>query len=378
MSITSHIFVRSCTASDTVRDKDLKIPAGIRVVRDIPYDAKGHLLDVSVTNGLCHILEDDAQQEADTTPTDDAVQTDDATRGIQSVNTIQKEPAAFLPEAAQIVRTNLPEKAAPLAVTLSCTQPSTALPDASSVRTLCTHPALPVIISIHGGGYVYGNKEVYQYYAANLAGNGFVVVNFNYRLAPKSKFPAPLEDTNNVLKWLVKNADTYKADLNNVFIVGDSAGAQIASQFGVIYSNPTYASLFDFQIPEEIKLRGLGLNCGRYSLKTDDNRPDKNGLMREYLGRNVVNGDPRLDILENVTKDYPASFIMSAVHDFLLPEAKPMYELLKTKKVKAVYKVYGSEEQTYMSHVFHCNLNLKEASECNREECEFFKRLMVS
>ena len=45
---------------------------------------------------------------------------------------------------------------------------------------------------------------------------------------------------------------------------------------------------------------------------------------------------------------------------------------------KAVYKVYGSDEQTYMSHVFHCNLNLKEASECNREECEFFKRLMVS
>lgn len=297
MSLTSFIFIKNCTASDTARDKNLKIPADIRVFRDIPYDIRGHLLDVSVPNNI--------------------------------YSSSEEKP-------------------------------------------------IPIIISIHGGGYVYGNKEVYQYYAANLAENGFVVVNFNYRLAPKSKFPAPLEDTNNVLKWLVKNADTYKADLNNVFIVGDSAGAQIASQFGVIYSNPTYASLFDFQIPEEIKLRGLGLNCGRYSLKTDDNRPDKNGLMREYLGRNVVNGDPRLDILENVTKDYPASFIMSAVHDFLLPEAKPMYELMKTKKVKAVYKVYGSDEQTYMSHVFHCNLNLKEASECNREECEFFKRLMVS
>lgn len=43
---------------------------------------------------------------------------------------------------------------------------------------------VPVIISIHGGGWVYGTKETYQFYGLGLAKEGFAFVNFNYRLAP--------------------------------------------------------------------------------------------------------------------------------------------------------------------------------------------------
>ena len=59
-----------------------------------------------------------------------------------------------------------------------------------------TDEKLPTIVSIHGGGYVYGSKSVYQRYCMDLSRRGFAVVNFNYRLAPKFRFPAPLEDTN--------------------------------------------------------------------------------------------------------------------------------------------------------------------------------------
>ena len=45
---------------------------------------------------------------------------------------------------------------------------------------------LPVIIDVHGGAWVYGDKERYQYYCMNLAQMGFAVVNFTYRLAPSS------------------------------------------------------------------------------------------------------------------------------------------------------------------------------------------------
>ena len=55
---------------------------------------------------------------------------------------------------------------------------------------------LPVIVSVHGGGYVYGSKEVYQYYCMSLAGQGFAVINFNYRLAPGARFPAQLAALN--------------------------------------------------------------------------------------------------------------------------------------------------------------------------------------
>ena len=55
---------------------------------------------------------------------------------------------------------------------------------------------LPVIVSVHGGGWVYGDKECYQYYCMDLAQRGFAVVNYTYRLAPEFKFPSSLEDTN--------------------------------------------------------------------------------------------------------------------------------------------------------------------------------------
>ena len=61
---------------------------------------------------------------------------------------------------------------------------------------------LPVIVSVHGGGWVYGNKEVYQFYCMSLAQRGFAVVNFTYRLAPEYRYPAQLEDTDAVIHWI--------------------------------------------------------------------------------------------------------------------------------------------------------------------------------
>ena len=72
-----------------------------------------------------------------------------------------------------------------------------------------TQGLLPVIVSVHGGGYVYGTKEVYKFYGMYLAQQGFTVVNFNYHLAPNAKFPTQLMETNMVLEWMVKHAEEY-------------------------------------------------------------------------------------------------------------------------------------------------------------------------
>ena len=74
-----------------------------------------------------------------------------------------------------------------------------------------TTTPLPTIVSVHGGGYVYGNKEIYRYYCMDLARRGFTVVNINYRLAPRWKFPTPLEDINQARHYcdLTKQDVTY-------------------------------------------------------------------------------------------------------------------------------------------------------------------------
>ena len=108
----------------------------------------------------------------------------------------------------------------------------------------------PTIVNIHGGGWVYGNKEIYQFYCMSLAQRGFTVVNFNYRLAPENKYPAALEDINSVFCFLKEHGKEYYVDTENLLVVGDSAGGQLASHYLTILTNPEFAKLFTFQTPD--------------------------------------------------------------------------------------------------------------------------------
>lgn len=234
----------------------------------------------------------------------------------------------------------------------------------------------PIIVSVHGGGFVYGDKELYSRYCMDLAHRGFTVVNFNYRLAPRWKFPAPLEDINNVMLWLSRHAKQYHADNQNIFMVGDSAGAQLASQYAAMLTNPEYMALFGLKRPiERIQLRAVGLNCGLYDMKTVA-AGERKGLHLDYLGKVISNDDPRLAVMENITSDFPPAHITTACHDFLRSNAQPMCDFLQSKGVEAVCKCYGSEENEKIAHVFHVNIILEEAIACNDEQCAFFREHM--
>jgi len=233
-----------------------------------------------------------------------------------------------------------------------------------------TSEPLPTIVSIHGGGYVYGNKEIYRRYGMDMAKRGFAFVNFNYRLAPKWKFPTPLADTNAVLRWVQANAKRYHLDPQRIILVGDSAGAQLASQYAAIYTNPEYASLFELNLPK-ITIRALGLNCGRYDM-VGWMAAKRKGLALDYLGKEIPADDPRLDVLGAVTDKYPPAYITTAHNDFLKADAEPMFHFLNSKGVSCGWKCYGSPEQKNVAHVFHVNILLPEAIACNDDAAAFF------
>ena len=234
---------------------------------------------------------------------------------------------------------------------------------------------LPTIVSIHGGGYVYGTKEIYRRYGMDLASRGFAFVNFNYRLAPRWKFPTPLWDTNAVMEWICKNAARYHLDPRRIILVGDSAGAQLASQYAAIVTNPEYADTFHMHVPE-ITIRCLGLNCGMYDMSARASER-RSGIHLDYLGRELSGDDPRFRVLESITSKYPPAFITTACHDFLREHAEPMYEFLKAKGVETAWKCYGTEEDESVGHVFHVNIALPEARLCNDESTAFFRKILT-
>ena len=241
-----------------------------------------------------------------------------------------------------------------------------------------TSGLLPTIVSIHGGGWFYGSKDLYSHYCMRLALRGFTVVNFDYRLAPESKYPAPLEDTCTVLRWMQHHASEYCIDLNNVFTVGDSAGGQIEYQILTMLTNRDYAALFPFDVPEDFTIRGCGMNCGCYFIPFSRLiRPKIMGpLFQAYFPENYLPLLPQLRAGKYITADFPPAFVMSAQYDYLKFMAKPLHLLLKKKGVESFLKIYGTKQQKNIGHVFHLNCYLPLADECNDEQCAFFRAHM--
>lgn len=232
---------------------------------------------------------------------------------------------------------------------------------------------LPVIVNVHGGGYVYGSKEVYQYYAMSLAQRGFAVVNMNYRLAPEYPFPTALEDVNSAMGWVLQNLETYGFEVDQIFMMGDSAGAQIVSQYALIASNPEYAALFPFEIVK-VTLQGVCLNCGMYDLQKfvqDDNTE----IRCSYWGKDPSIHGEFLHNFDYINENYPPTYIMTSNMDFLRDCAKPLYELLQKLGVRSIYKLYGDELHK-LYHVFHLDIRSNIANQCNEEECKFLKSLI--
>lgn len=227
---------------------------------------------------------------------------------------------------------------------------------------------LPCIVSFHGGGFFYGTKETYQFYAADLASRNFAVINFNYRLSPENQFPNHLEDCNLVLTWLKENAEKYNIDLDKLYFVGDSAGAHLAYFYSTILTNPAYARLYNFKIPS-IRPKAIGLNCGLYRIDTQKNPV----LAKSYFGSVKKSNQKEDEILNYITKDFPPSFITSAPNDFLLDQAKSFADFLASKEIVTILKIYGNKDDLQACHVFHLNQKLDIAKMCNDDECAFFK-----
>jgi len=103
----------------------------------------------------------------------------------------------------------------------------------------------PVMVCIHGGGWVLGDKNNFENYKPKFFNElGMIFVNINYRLcrpysttndnvyadwdANRVRFPVPVQDCANALRWVQDNIADYGGDPSNINLIGHSAGAHIA------------------------------------------------------------------------------------------------------------------------------------------------------
>lgn len=89
---------------------------------------------------------------------------------------------------------------------------------------------LPILLYFHGGAFIYGTPEQYDFIFFRLALDiEAAIVSVDYRLAPEHPFPAAMEDSYDALLWLSESAEQIEGNKNNITIGGSSAGATIAA-----------------------------------------------------------------------------------------------------------------------------------------------------
>ena len=182
---------------------------------------------------------------------------------IELVDPELRDALALWPQAPLTAETLTRRRAEALALLNSVPQPD--LPDieagvihveslfgAKPIRVLTYRPIssdepLPVILHIHGGGFVMGSPEMKdvenRLFASELR---CAIYSVNYRLAPEAPHPAPLEDIYSVFAWLHANAGRLRLDPTRIGIKGESGGGGFAAA-AALYARDRQGPKFAFQ-----------------------------------------------------------------------------------------------------------------------------------
>lgn len=243
----------------------------------------------------------------------------------------------------------------------------------------------PVYIDIHGGGFVYGYKELNRNFNTHLAACGFAVVSLNYRPAPQATLRGQLEDIQAALRWIREHLSEYPVDASSLFITGDSAGGALALLTLAIESSPKAALAFGIEQVSGTQFKGGALVCGVYSLAdsrkneaSSDFDPNWRTNLENVVGEEFFEGlddaDPTFltpaGIVANC--DLPPLYIQTSSDDFLQADSLALATALARRNADFEIHDWKVGKAQSLGHVFVvCMTWLDESKQILREIRDF-------
>ncbi|KAG0163803.1 hypothetical protein DFQ28_009462 [Apophysomyces sp. BC1034] len=111
------------------------------------------------------------------------------------------------------------------------------------------HTSLPLIFYIHGGGWIFGNKEMFAKPIRDLAVQAHAAVAFlEYSLSPEVKFPVALEECYDTLGWIFENHERINVNPHKVAVVGDSNGGTMTAAVSLMAKESPFSNTIKAQV----------------------------------------------------------------------------------------------------------------------------------
>jgi acetyl esterase/lipase len=207
----------------------------------------------------------------------------------------------------------------------------------------------PIVLYIHGGGWVIGDKREQGIPILNhMAGAGWVGFTANYRLSPKHKAPAHLVDAKKALVWIREHAAEYDADPNFVAVIGNSAGGHLCALMALTENDPEFQPGFE---DADTSVQAAVPFYGVYDMSDREELYGNNQFLRfiesAVLGATVVDAPDRFAAyspLDQVHESAPPMMVVHGSRDVLVPVQGARTFATKLKAISKNPVIYAELE----------------------------------
>jgi acetyl esterase/lipase len=234
----------------------------------------------------------------------------------------------------------------------------------------------PVILWVHGGGFISSSAATVADYAILLAHAGYTVASLGYSLAPGARYPVPVRQGNAALRYLRAHAGRLGGDPDRIVLGGDSAGAQIASQLAAVQTDPALARSMRITaaVPPGV-MRGVVLFCGLYDMRTVGGTgfPALRTYLWAYSGVRDWTSYPAIDQLSttrHITARYPPTFLSVGDADPFRFQAAELALVLRRQGVPLT-TLFWAGTGDHLGHEYQFNFGLLQARTAFQHVLEF-------
>ena len=202
---------------------------------------------------------------------------------------------------------------------------------------------LPVVLYIHGGGWVIADLNTYDASPRAIARFAHcIVVSVHYRQAPEAPFPAAHDDCFAAWKWVVQNAAHFGGDPEKIAIVGESAGGNMACATSIRARDEGVQSPLAQVLVYPVAQNDLTTESyTKFAHAKPLNKPMIEWFVKHYLGGPDGTADPRINLVAANLAGLPTTSILNAEIDPLCDDGEKLETALKAAGVETHRHVYS-------------------------------------